>query len=119
MAGQEASFSHLDQVNIATLFGTPVVGIGTPATYQKGPCEQRLWKRNGVWRKLVSSRGRTTGFQSVGDLGVKGLVSLLSKDLRPLQESFARAGLHHPALLCAPVFGVRGNGEKRTFTRKK
>ena len=120
LAGQKASFSHLDQVNIATLFGIPVVGIGTPATYQKAPFEQKLWKRGNVWRKIISSGGKTTGFQSVGDLKVKGLVSLLSKDLAPLQESFARAGLHHPALLCAPVFGMSSRaGEKRSHIRKK
>ncbi|MBM4250161.1 MAG: NAD(P)/FAD-dependent oxidoreductase [Euryarchaeota archaeon] len=119
LAGREARFSHLDQVNIATLFGVPVVGIGAPATYQKGPCEQRLWKRGNVWRKLVSSGGRTTGFQSVGDLNFRGLASLLSKELAPLQESFARAGLHHPALFCAPVFGMRPvSGGKRTHIRK-
>jgi len=120
LAGQKAVFSPLDQVNIATLFGTPVVGIGSPATYQKGPCEQKLWKRNGVWRKLITAGGKTTGFQSVGDLKVKGLVSLLSKDLAPLQETFARAGLHHPALFCAPVFGLyHATTEKRTHIRKK
>jgi NADPH-dependent 2,4-dienoyl-CoA reductase/sulfur reductase-like enzyme len=119
LAGQKVSFSPLDQVNIATLFGIPVVGIGTPATYQKGPFEQKLWTRGNVWRKIISSGGKTTGFQSVGDLKVKGLVSLLSKDLSPLQESFARAGLHHPALLCAPVFGVHGAaGGKRSQIRK-
>ena len=119
LAGQKASFSHLDQVNIATLFGIPVVGIGIPATYQKAPCEQKLWERNGVWRKLITAGGKTTGFQSVGDLKVKGLVSLLSKDLAPLQETFARAGLHHPALFCAPVFGMRPAGRgKRTYIRK-
>jgi nitrite reductase (NADH) large subunit len=120
LAGQRAAVSQLDLVNIATLFGTPVVGIGIPATYQKGPCEQKLWKRQGVWRKLISSGGKTTGFQSVGDLKVKGLVSLLSKDLAPLQETFARAGLHHPSLFCAPVFGIHGAAEgKRSYIRKK
>lgn len=119
LAGQEASFSHLDQVNIATLFGIPVVGIGTPATYQRAPCEQKLWKRGNVWRKMISSGGKTTGFQSVGDLKVKGLVSLLSKDLAPLQETFARAGLGHPMLSCASVFGMKGGPMRgRIFSRK-
>lgn len=119
MAGKKASFSHLDQVNIATLFGTPVVGIGTPATYQKGPCEQKVWERDGVRRKLIIADGKTTGFQSVGDLRVKGLVSLLSKDLAPLQETFAKAGMGHPMLACAPVFGMKKSpGNRKSYTRK-
>ena len=118
MAGEKATFSHLDQVNIATLFGTPVVGIGTPAAYEKGKFEQTLWKREGVWRKLIMTDGKTTGFQSVGDLNVKGLVSLLSKDMAPLQETFARFGLSHPALACAPLFG-HIKGKSRTPLRNR
>ncbi len=120
MAGDRAVFSHLDQVNIATLFGTPVVGMGIPATDFKGPCEQKVWERDGARRKLITADGKTVGFQSVGDLKVKGLVSLLSKELAPLQETFAKAGLHHPALSCAPVFGARPPGTgKRSYIRKR
>lgn len=119
MAGEKAVFSHLDRVNIATLFGTPVVGIGTPAAYEKGKFEQKLWKRQGVWRKLITTDGKTTGLQSVGDLKVKGLVSLLSRDLAPLQETFAKAGLGHPMLSCAPVFGMtKAPGKRKSYTRK-
>lgn len=107
MAGRKATFTHLSQVNIATLFGVPVVGIGTPATYSKEPHESRIWKEGSIWRKLITVGGKAAGYQAVGDLKVRGMVSLLSKELQPLQDAFARWGLHHPALSCPSALGLR------------
>ena len=119
MAGRKATFSHLSQVNIATLFGVPVVGIGTTATYLKEPHESRLWKKGPVWRKLITSRGKAAGYQAVGDLKGRGMVSLLSKELKPLQDVFARWGRHHPALSCPAALGLRpGRARASGHTRR-
>jgi len=116
MAGGKARFSHLSQVNVATLFGVPVVGIGTPAAYLKGATGAKLWTQGGVWRKLITQDGKVAGYQSVGDRRGRGLVSLLSNELKPLQEVFARGGLHHPALSCAAALGLR-QGRARASSR--
>lgn len=119
MAGRKAAFSHLSQVNIATLFGVPVIGIGTPETYLKEPHESRLWKERSVWRKLITSGGKAAGYQAVGDLKGRGMVSLLTKELKPLQDAFARWGRHHPALSCPAALGLRpGPARAAGHTRK-
>jgi len=113
LAGKEAKFTHLDQVNIATLFGVPVLGMGTPQAYLKGAVSN-IWKKGEVWRKLITVDGKASGYQSVGSLEIRGLPSLLARELRPVQEIFARAGLGHPALACAPMFG---GGNKKILSK--
>ena len=118
MAGVKASFTHLPSVNVATLFGVPVVGIGTPATYLKGTPDVKLEHKGGIWRKRIMLDGKSAGYQSVGEVS-RGLVSLLEHELGGLPDEFARAGLHHPVFGCEARLGIkRGPIRASSHTRK-
>ncbi|MEM4729372.1 MAG: FAD-dependent oxidoreductase [Thermoplasmata archaeon] len=113
MAGGRASFTHLDNVNAATIFGLPVFSIGKTASQLEGsPVECELWREGGVWRKLVTINGAVAGYQSVGSHDVYGVPSILQRTAGPLMKRFLRFGASHPLLASGALEAAGSNGPR-------
>jgi NADPH-dependent 2,4-dienoyl-CoA reductase/sulfur reductase-like enzyme len=103
IAGKPASYEPMPNMNVLTVFGTTVLGLGAPSHELKGEkIKERVVRHGHNLKKFLVSvdDGEVRGLQTVGTLTHRGLVTLLrdSVNAGTVASGLLKAGFFHPLI---------------------